>query len=139
MAVSASCMFSPCPFRFPLRCRSHVPRCATPKRSQSSRKPHVPSTDAIIPKHGFCSGLFGRLTRSFGSGGRGRWVTDFAVEEPDGLGTMMRDGIDGELTMDYREIRRDAMSIGRRCRRLFATSSGGVRHLKKKGASPHQV
>lgn len=39
-------------------------------------KSHAPSTDDITPRHGFASGLFGRRTRSFGSGGRGRCVAD---------------------------------------------------------------
>lgn len=41
-----------------------------------------------MPRQGFISGLFGRRMRSLGSGGRGRWVTDLAVDEPEGLGTM---------------------------------------------------
>jgi hypothetical protein len=40
------------------------------------REFHAPKTDDIIPKHGFASGLFGRRTRSLGSGGRGRCVAD---------------------------------------------------------------
>ena len=40
---------------------------------------HIPRTDDIIPRHGFISGLFGRRTRSFGSGGSGRLVTDLTV------------------------------------------------------------
>jgi hypothetical protein len=51
-------------------------------------KLHVPRTEDIIPKHGFASGLFGRRTRSFGSGGRGRCVTD-CTALPCGLGTIL--------------------------------------------------
>lgn len=48
----------------------------------------VPSTEVMAPRHGFTSGLFGRLTRSFGSGGRGRWVADFTAVEFCGFGTI---------------------------------------------------
>jgi hypothetical protein len=50
---------------------------------------HVPRTDDMYPKHGFASGLFGRRTRSFGSGGSGRCVADW-MALPCGFGTMMR-------------------------------------------------
>jgi hypothetical protein len=39
----------------------------------------VPKTDDMAPRHGFASGLFGRRTRSLGSGGSDRWVADWTA------------------------------------------------------------
>jgi hypothetical protein len=52
---------------------------------------YAPKTDDIIPRHGLASGLFGRRTRSFGSGGRGRCVADW-MALPCGFGTIVRIG-----------------------------------------------
>lgn len=68
-------------------------------------KTHVPSTDDITPRHGFASGLFGRRTRSFGSGGRGRCVAD-CTALPCGFGTIVED-FAMFATMRYR-MRRDS-------------------------------
>lgn len=54
----------------------------------------IPKTDDIIPKHGFASGLFGRRTRSFGSGGNGRWVAAWTVAFC-GFGTIAEMRVDG--------------------------------------------
>jgi hypothetical protein len=48
----------------------------------------------MMPRQGFVSGLFGRLTRSLGRGGSGRWVTDWTVTFC-GFGTMV--GGDGRI------------------------------------------
>jgi hypothetical protein len=50
---------------------------------------YAPRTDAITLKHGLASGLFGRRTRSFGSGGRGRCVADW-MALPCGFGTIVK-------------------------------------------------
>lgn len=49
---------------------------------------HIPNTEDMTPKHGFVSGRFGRRTRNFGRGGRGRCVADWTAELC-GFGTMM--------------------------------------------------
>jgi hypothetical protein len=72
-------------------CLSRVQTCtssiATPPNFYSSEF-DIPSTDDITPRHGFASGLFGRRTRSLGSGGSGRWVADWTAV-PCGFGTIL--------------------------------------------------
>ena len=53
-----------------------------------------------MPRQGFVSGLFGRLTRSLGRGGSGRWVTDWTAAFC-GFGTMLELRF-GELLTHYR-------------------------------------
>lgn len=52
---------------------------------------HIPNTEDITPKHGFASNLFGRRTRSFGRGGRGRAAMVLVAVVCAGFGTMMGD------------------------------------------------
>jgi hypothetical protein len=66
---------------FTLRCRIVYP-------STMAGELYAPRTDDMTPKHGFASGLFGRRTRSLGSGGRGRCVAD-CTALPCGFGTIV--------------------------------------------------
>jgi hypothetical protein len=48
-----------------------------------------PRTVDMMPRHGFISALFGRLTLRWGSGGRRGAPTLFAAPRPDGFGTIV--------------------------------------------------
>lgn len=99
----------------------------------------IPKTDAMIPRHGFVSGLFGRRTRSFGSGGSGRWVTDLAaLLEPEGLGTIVGEIASSHYTiLRYRSVKesRIAGSVVRAVVGGDVLTSGVLE--KWRGAMPH--
>jgi hypothetical protein len=77
------------PYRHQILCCQCILQSKALQSTNYVPKHHVPNTEDIAPKHGFASGLFGRRTRSFGSGGRGRWVTDW-TELPCGFGTISK-------------------------------------------------
>jgi hypothetical protein len=68
--------------------------CLHPSTSMTcipDRPSYVPRTDDMAPRQGLASGLLGRRTRSLGSGGSGRCVTD-ETAWPWGLGTIVGGG-----------------------------------------------
>ena len=92
--------------------------------------PYVPRTEDMRPRHGFVSGLFGRLTRSLVSGGSGRWVTDWTVAFC-GLGTMVgsASGWDGHCVCLDRMGGGGGREVSRSCDARVESGVGAVKKV----------